>query len=208
MIDANVVEADTVSGPQCAREAMRSHDQQRTEKMQADEFAGVAVVSVPQADKLGSIEDVFIDLQQHRVGALLLHGGLFHGGPVVPWSEVRSVGRDAVMVDESKDATREAGGASEAYGTLLASLRGTQIVTDTGDLIGTLSGADIDPATGQISNYVVTASEGGGFFHTNPRFTLAPTAIVGVGRDLITVAAHAVDAQPDKVGSTLGAPVP
>jgi sporulation protein YlmC with PRC-barrel domain len=168
--------------------------------MQAEQLKGVAVVSVPQADKLGAIEDVLLDLQQHHIGAVLLHGGMFHGGPLVPWSEVRSVGQDAVMVDESKDATREAGDTSQVYGTRLSSLRGTKIVTDTGDLIGTLSGADVDTATGQITSYVVTASEGGSFFHARPLFTLPPEAIVGVGRDLITVDAKVVDAQRDNLG--------
>ncbi len=168
--------------------------------MQADQLKGVAVVSVPQADKLGAIEDVLLDLPQHRLGALLLHGGLFHGGPLVPWSEVRSVGQDAVMVDETVNATREAGSAGEVYGTRLSSLRGTKIVTDTGNLIGTLSGADIDPATGQITAYLVTASEGSGFFHRAPQFTVPANAIVGVGQDLITVDAHVVDAQRDKLG--------
>jgi len=168
--------------------------------MQADEFKGAAVVSVPQADKIGTIEDVLLDLQEHRVGALLLHGGLFHGGPVVPWAEVGSVGRDAVMVDESKDATREAGGAAQGYGIRLDSLLGIKVVTDTGSLIGGLSGADIDPATGKVITYVVTASEGGGIFHSAPRFTLAPKAVVGVGRDIITVDATVVDVQRDRVG--------
>ena len=168
--------------------------------MQADQFKGVAVVSVSQAEKLGAIEDVLLDLQQHHLGALLLHGGLFHGGPLVPWSEVRSVGQDAVMVDESMNATREAGSADQNYGVRLASLRGTKVVTNTGNLISTLEGADIDPATGQVITYELTSSEGGGFFQSRPHFTLPPQAVVGVGRELITVDAHIVDAQRDNLG--------
>jgi sporulation protein YlmC with PRC-barrel domain len=60
--------------------------------MDVDRLHGMAVVSVQQAEKLGTVEDVLVDLDQHRVAGLLLHSGLFHGGPIVGWASVHSIG--------------------------------------------------------------------------------------------------------------------
>ncbi|HWE63964.1 MAG TPA: PRC-barrel domain-containing protein [Chloroflexota bacterium] len=168
--------------------------------MNIDQLQGMAVVSVHQAEKLGTIEDVLLDLDQHRVGGLLLHGGPFRGGPVVGWASVRSIGQDAVMVDDSNAAGSGSEGQVSGL-TRTQELRGMKVVTDTGALAGTIEGADIDPATGQITRYMV-AEPGGGLFHQGHRFTLAPEAIVGIGVDLITVRAGAITVQRDETGES------
>ncbi|HVA89191.1 MAG TPA: PRC-barrel domain-containing protein, partial [Chloroflexota bacterium] len=95
--------------------------------MQGEELRGLAVVSVRQAENLGTIEDIFIDLTKHEIAALLLQGGLFRGGPMVRWSDIRSIGRDAVMVDESSAAIAAA---DQDNVMRLANLRDTQVVGD------------------------------------------------------------------------------
>ena len=114
------------------------------------EFKNLAVVSVQQAENLGAVDDLH---------ALLLRGGMFREGQMVPWSAVRSVGRDAIMVEGSNAATARATGDS-----LMAfdALRNTQVVGDNGELAGTVVDADIDPDTGNVLAYIVAAPEGGG----------------------------------------------
>ena len=164
--------------------------------MDIDQLRGMAVVSVQQAEKLGTIDDVLIDLEQHRIGGLLLHGGLFRGGPVVGWASVSTIGHDAVMVDNT-NVTGTATDGDVAGLTRMSALRGMKVVTDAGELAGTIDGADIDPATGQITRYVVAAPSGG-FFHRAPRFLLPPASIAAVGVDLMTVDAKAIDSQREK----------
>jgi sporulation protein YlmC with PRC-barrel domain len=164
--------------------------------MNIDQLCDMAVVSVQQAEKLGTVEDVLVDLDQHRAGGLVLHGGLFRGGPIVGWSSVRTIGQDAVMVDDSNAAVP--GGDGDISGLApMHELRGMKVVTDAGSLAGTLEGVDIDPATGLIIRYIAT-EPGGGLFHRGHRFTLPPEGIVGVGVDLITVAADAITVQRDE----------
>jgi sporulation protein YlmC with PRC-barrel domain len=158
--------------------------------MDVDHLRGMAVVSVQQAEKLGTVEDVLLDLDEHRVGGLRLHGGLFRGGPIVGWPSVHAIGQDAVMVDDSNAAGPGADGEVSGL-TRLHALHGMKVVTDAGVLAGTFDGADMDPATGRITRYVV-AGPGGGLFHRGHRFMLPPEGIVGIGVDLITVAAAAV----------------
>lgn len=164
--------------------------------MDIDHLRGMAVVSVQQAEKLGTIEDVMVDLDRHQAGGLLLHGGLFRGGPIVGWPSVRSIGQDAVMVDDSNDAGTAPDGDVSGL-TRLHDLHGMKVVTDAGDFAGTLDGADIDPATGHITRYFV-AEPSGGLFRRGHRFTLPPDGIVGIGVDLITIAAGAITVQREE----------
>lgn len=160
--------------------------------MQGEAFHGLAVVSVQQAQNLGTVEDLLLDLTKHRVAALLLQGGLFRGGPMVRWPDIRSIGRDAVMVDDNSAAVPTA---DHDQVIRLANLRDTQVVGDNGELAGTVAGVEIDPDTGDVIAYVVSAPEGGGLFHAAPRFRVQPAAIAGIGPKMITVNAKAIDFQ-------------
>ncbi len=160
--------------------------------MQGEELRGLAVVSVQQAEKLGTVEDILVDLSKHKVAALLLQGGLFRGGPMVRWADIRSIGRDAVMVDDSSAAIPAA---DQEHVIRLANLRDTQVVGDNGELAGTVAAVDLDADTGKITAYVVSAPEGGGLFHAAPRFRVQPEAIAGIGPKLITIDAKAIDFQ-------------
>ncbi|HXT38143.1 MAG TPA: PRC-barrel domain-containing protein [Chloroflexota bacterium] len=180
-----------------ALQAARHHTERESKRkemrmMQGEAFRGLAVVSVQQAQNLGTVEDLLLDLTKHRVAALLLQGGLFRGGPMVRWSDIRSIGRDAVMVDDSSAAIPTA---EQDQVMRLASLRDTQVVGDNGELAGTVAGVEIDPDTGKVTAYVVTAPEGGGLFHSAPRFRVQPEAIAGIGPKLITINAQAIDFQ-------------
>jgi sporulation protein YlmC with PRC-barrel domain len=158
------------------------------------DFKDLAVVSVQQAENLGTVEDIQLDVKEHRVAALLLRGGLFRGGPMVPWSDVRSVGRDAIMVDTSTSAVARTDGDSLIR---LDSLRNTQVVGDNGELAGTVVGADVDPESGQILAYIVAAPEGGGLFHQAPRFRVESTAIQAIGPKLVTINSSVVNFQSE-----------
>lgn len=164
--------------------------------MNIDHLRGMAVVSVQQAEKLGTVDDVLVDLDNHRAGGLVLRGGLFRGGPIVGWPSVRTIGQDAVMVDDS-NATGTAAEGDISGLARMQDLRGLKVVTDAGEFVGTLAGAEIDAASGQINGYIVEEPSGG-LFHRSHRFTLPPGGIVGVGVDLITVAAGAITVQREE----------
>lgn len=147
-------------------------------------------MSVQQAEKLGMIEDILVDVQSHHLAGILLQGGMFRGGPTIPWSDVRTIGQDAIMVDDSTVTQHNV--AAEAV--RLAHLRGRKVVTDTGELAGTIHGADVDQETGNITSYVVAAPSEG-MFRTAARYQLPPAAIQAVGDNIITVDAKVIDFQ-------------
>jgi len=156
--------------------------------MDGEALRGMAVVSVQQAEKLGVIDDLYVDLPHHRLGGLLLRGGLFRGGPTVTWSAVRSVGKDAVTVDDST-VLSDPGADQPTSWVRLTTLRSTKVVTETGDLLGTISGVDIDPESGKVLHYAVAAAREG-LFRAGEHSIVSPAAIVGVGAGLLTVGAR------------------
>jgi sporulation protein YlmC with PRC-barrel domain len=100
------------------------------------------------------------------------------------------------MVDDSNSAGPASVGDVSGF-TRLRDLRGMKVVTDAGELAGTLDGADIDPASGQITRYIVV-EQGKGLFQRARRFTLPPEGIVGIGVDLVTVAASVITVQREE----------
>lgn len=161
--------------------------------MDVEELDGRAVVSIQQAEKLGAIEDVLVNVQQHRVEGLQLKGTLLHGGPAVNWSRVRTVGVDAVMVDDN-EAASSLSEADQAQLKRLHSLRGMRVVSDAGELIGTISSVDVDEGSGKIVCYLVDLGNGG-LLHQSARLQVPPAAIQGVGKDIMTVDARVMDFQ-------------
>ena len=108
----------------------------------------------------------------------------------IAWADVRTIGQDAVMVDDR----RAAANATVDGAVKLADLRGRKVVTDSGELAGTIDGLDFDPETGTIAHYIV-AGQSGGLFRTAPRYQLPPQAVAAVGDGLITVDARTIDFQ-------------
>ena len=98
--------------------------------MDVEQLRGRAVVSVQQAEKIGTVHDVLVDTSAHRLAGLVLQGGLFRGGPSIAWADVRTIGQDAVMVDDR----RAAANATVDGAVKLADLRGRKVVTDSGEL--------------------------------------------------------------------------
>jgi sporulation protein YlmC with PRC-barrel domain len=157
--------------------------------MTVDELRGIAVVSVQRAHILGTVDDVLVDVEAHKIGALALHGGLFRGGPEVAWSAVRKVGPSAVMVEDGATAASADKQGQLTRLTKLDALKGRQVVTTAGELIGTLDGIDFDPENGHVVYYLGNAP-GGGMFHAAPVFRVPPEAVLGVGQELMTVDAQ------------------
>jgi sporulation protein YlmC with PRC-barrel domain len=159
--------------------------------MEVEMLRGRAVVSLHQAKKLGEVQDVLLDVQKHRIAALSLRGGLFHGGPVIAWSDVRTVGLDAVMVDDA-DAVHRPARTAQDDEIAVASLHGMKVVTDAGELVGTIKEVEVDPESGGVAHYVVESADAT-VFHSGPRILVPPRAVVAFGTDLVTVLAAAID---------------
>ncbi|MDB5056912.1 MAG: PRC-barrel domain protein [Chloroflexi bacterium] len=158
--------------------------------MVVEHLRGRAVVSLHQAEKLGSVDDVLVDIKDHRLAGITIGGGLFRGDSSIAWSNIRSIGQDAVMVDVQSAAEYRA-----AEGVVpLSNLRGRKVVTAGGELAGTIESLDFDTETGTV-NYYLVAGLSTSRFRTAPQYQLPPVAIKAIGDDIITVDESGIDFQ-------------
>lgn len=115
--------------------------------MKLSELRGRKVVSRSSAEQLGEVSDLTVDLATSHVRALSLGKG--RKAREVAWSDLHSVGPDAVIV-EGDDRVVDATDAASPIGRLTLS--------DSGNALGDLSDVTFDEESGKISS--VTTMQG------------------------------------------------
>ena len=99
-------------------------------------LAGKAILSLESGNKLGRVLDVLVD----PVNGLLLGLDLEHEGGILelPYEKIYSIGKDAVMV-VSDDSVAAATGADERRIRRARDLLGTQVVMESGEILGEIA---------------------------------------------------------------------
>ncbi|MBC2876557.1 MULTISPECIES: PRC-barrel domain-containing protein [Streptomyces] len=113
---------------------------------------GLPVVTADEAAELGTVEALAVEAPLGLIGHLRLSGS---GGPArkgrawLPWSLVRAVGPDAVIV---RSAAEPVVAREPDHHEIL----GRRVLTDRGDEHGTVKDVAFDPATGRIGTVHTT----------------------------------------------------
>ncbi|MFC8132068.1 PRC-barrel domain-containing protein [Streptomyces sp. NPDC057302] len=118
--------------------------------MLLSQVLGHPVISAEDARPAGEVAGLGIDPRTRRITELYLRDA--KGGDSVPWSEVRGVGPDAVIIDAG--ATTEAAGSS-SHSKAHKRLIGKRVLTEYGEDIGTLTEVTFDPDTGAVGDLYV-----------------------------------------------------
>jgi uncharacterized protein YrrD len=157
----------------------------------AGELSGLAVVGEGSGDKLGKIQDVLFEASSGDVTAFLVHpGGLFTKALLLPALAVRSVGADAVLVEQG-NVLDEIKSEPALPGSLsVKSLDGRPVLDDTGKVLGkttdvALTGDGLSVAAIQYSTGVIDS-----LLHGKP--TIPLNVIKAIGADSIVVPASYV----------------
>lgn len=169
------------------------------------ELIGKTIVALDGGQKLDSVRDLVFDPQAGQLLALLIdEGGWFRAARVLPFTQIRSIGDDAVVV-ESHDAIVSAS-TLERVPEILAddnTLIGTTLMTTDGKNLGKLADLYFDEQTGRVVGYDVT----GGVFAdlaTGRSFVPAPQTL-NIGKDVAFVPPEVADAMQEQVGGLQGA---
>ncbi|HUX88220.1 MAG TPA: PRC-barrel domain-containing protein [Chloroflexota bacterium] len=157
--------------------------------MRLSKLEGKTVIGLTGAQKLGKVDDAFSDSYAGKIVGLKITG-LQDGTELVTSIEhVKSIGPDAVIVD-SKDSLEAAGAASNVANLIsLKSLLNNRVVTEGGQVLGTLYDVEIDPRTHQIVDYHYDGGPLGEIFHRG--HILQPKDVIGSGPGLVTVSSSA-----------------
>ncbi len=166
--------------------------------MKFSELKGRAVINLEDAKKIGDVEDLWVDVNNHHIVSLKVKTGMFSASQVVPVAEVKSVGQDAVTIlahdpnnNSQPDQGQRANPSSQDVMDM-TDIIGNRVVTDTGTLVGEVQDVELDPTSWTITGYQVR--EGGLF--TKPQ-EIPATPDVRYGKKLLTVPAASVEAKRD-----------
>jgi sporulation protein YlmC with PRC-barrel domain len=126
--------------------------------MELRQLKGRAVVNLGNAERVGSLADLLLDVQQQRaMGVRVALSGLFAGHRLVAWDAIRAVGADALTI-ESASALRPEDDAHLGPFPLSAAVIGSKVLTEDGEHLGAISDLDLDTDTGAITHYVLGGS--------------------------------------------------
>lgn len=151
--------------------------------MDASKLKGLAIVSIGEGATLGHIDDVLIDTKALRIDAFHVKGDKQQF--VVPFARIKSVGADAVTIENSQ-VTQAASGGSSGSVAGLDRLKRLKVVDEAGTHLGTVSGIEVDQVTGQVLG--LAAHKGGLLGLGGETTTIAAGDIRSIGAEVMTVA--------------------
>jgi uncharacterized protein YrrD len=127
--------------------------------MQAQALTGRAVVALSTAAKVGRVADVLFDAEFRRVlGFRVKQGGLFGRAQGLPRASVAAIGAAAVTVATPDAINDEARFAELADAATLRRVQGTKVVTEGGELLGTITHLELDDEARRVTAYRLAAS--------------------------------------------------
>lgn len=159
----------------------------------AKDVVGLPVLTFRTGRKIDEVKDVLFDPEQNRVLALLTdNAGWFTDARVVPFDRVKSVGRDAVIVEDER-AEIPASSRSDIRRAIEGNrvITNMRVFTEDGRDIGSIGDMFFDENTGEVTGYEVS----GGFLAETLRgkhFMPAPATMV-MGRDVTYVPSETGD---------------
>ena len=158
--------------------------------MKASELRGRALLTLSEAAKVGHVDDVLFDAAYRTVLGFRIKKGAFSQTEAVLRANVAAVGPDAITVSSPdminmQDRLEELRAASA-----LADAQRTKVVTEGGQLLGTISDVEIDAEALAVNGYVLNASLWQRIRHQEPVF--GAEQVVKLGEAGIMIVANAV----------------
>lgn len=169
--------------------------------LKGKDIIGRNIVTISGGTHLSKVNDLIFDYDANQLLALLVdEGGWFRAAKVVPYSAVRSLGENAVMVD-NEDAVvsaREDSRIAELLSAKQKSLIGTKLLTTDGRDLGRITDVYFEALSGQVLGYEAT----GGLFAdlTSGRTFVPAPQSVKIGDDAaivpLSIAAAMEESEP------------
>ena len=135
----------------------QSPDRGVPELMRLTQLRGLRVISLSEALKMGTVEDVLLDPTARWVAALRVRSGSSIGPKhLVLRESVKRVGQHAVILGAPTSVTEEAAMPELDRLIDLKTFIGLEVVTDEGLLLGRIHDAELDPETLNVQEYELT----------------------------------------------------
>jgi uncharacterized protein YrrD len=125
--------------------------------MHARELRGRAIVTLSDAAKVGTVDDVLFDAAYKVVLGFRVKRGAFSQPEAILRDNVQSVGRDAITIPAPDSINSPSRLAALTGATTESQARGTKIVSENGDFLGTVSDLEIDDVARIVTGYALSA---------------------------------------------------
>lgn len=165
--------------------------------MLARDLKGRAVVTLVDATKVGTIDDVLYDAQFRQVLGFRVKKSAFSSAEALLRENVAAVGRDAVTVATPELINTENRFPSLASAATESQGRGTKIVTEGGTFLGTVEDIEIDEQAQKVIGYLLSTPLLDRLRHRQPEIQAQQVLRLGAGGIMIVPdsVAEAVQAQ-------------
>jgi uncharacterized protein YrrD len=123
--------------------------------MRARNLMGRDVVTISDAGKVGAVNDVLFDATGRDVIGFRVRRGRFGRGAGLVRDQVAAIGPDAIMVAAPTALNDLKRLPAQADALRLDKLRGTTVVTEAGEVLGTVSDLEVDGQAQHVLAYVL-----------------------------------------------------
>lgn len=148
--------------------------------MHASDLRGRAVVTLADAAKVGTVDDVLFDAQYRRVLGFRVKKSLM-GKEAVPRTKVQSVGADALIISVPEAVNAEKRFTELASATSLKDFTGTKVISEGGDYVGTIRDVELDSMAEFVVAYLLSAPLLDRMRHREPQIRADAVLCVGAG---------------------------
>ena len=149
--------------------------------VKASDLKGRAVVTLSDAIKVGRVTDVLFDAAYREVLGFRIKAGTFSRLEAVTRANVTGVGHAAVTV-RSPDVINVEERLSDLAGAVtLSRARGTKVVTEGGELLGTISEIELDDEARTVTAYRLAPRLGDRLRRREPRIEARQVLRLGEG---------------------------
>ena len=158
--------------------------------MKASDLRGRPVVTLSDAIKVGRVDDVLFDAEYREVLGFRIKAGTFSRLEAVSRANVTGVGHAAVTV-RSPDVINVEDRLSALTGAVtLSRARGTKVVTEGGELLGTVDEIELDDEARNVTAYTLAAPLWDRLRHRQP--TIEARQVLRLGEGGIMIVPNAV----------------
>jgi len=150
------------------------------------ELVGKPIVSAETGERMGKVADVLLDPQSSHILGLVVGGGLLSSEQVLPYADVQTLGKDAVVARSGKGVVGPKEWRQQGLDTARSSaLTHKRVLTTSGRALGEIHDVLVDESAGTVEAFVVANSALGGLVRR--RSILPQGSGVTIGADAVLV---------------------
>jgi uncharacterized protein YrrD len=147
---------------------------------------GRPVVASETGERVGHVADVLLDPGSHQIIGLVMAGGVFAAEHVLPYGDVQTLGKDAVIARAGRGLLDP--GEWHRQGTAAtrsSALRHRRVLTTSGRQLGEIDDVYVDETTGRVEGIEIRGSSFRGLLHTHSRLPHGDGLTIGADAVLV-----------------------